>query len=214
MEIHPVTSLSAENTVEGAGIEIALISEELEVSMLRFAMVLLLVFSCAQKKQMKQAASERESLERNIAALEGGFSTAVVFEEGERNLTESGEKNLALFAARAKRNQRLIESVKILAWADAEYPAQSEKAHPREIILAKERAQEIKEYLETKVEDLEIHAFNMAKRPGTLSSVTKNEEFALKRAIEEMGPTSTRLDNGELSYSKASKAIIIVEYKD
>ncbi len=182
--------------------------------MLRYCVIIFLVIACAQKMQVKQAASERESLERDIAALEGGFSTAVVFEEGRKELSPSEVKNLELFAARARRNQRLIESVKILAWADAEYPEKEEKAHPREIILAKERAHEIKGFLEEKTEDLEIHAYNMAKRPGTLSSVTKNEEFALKRVIEEMGPTATKLENGELSYSKASKAIIIVEYKD
>lgn len=182
--------------------------------MLRYGLIILLVISCAQKMQSKKVASDNESIERNIAALEGGFSTAVVFEEGERELTPSGEKKLDLLAARARRNQRLIESVKILAWADAEYPETTEKAHPREIILAKERAQEIKEFLREKVRDIEVKSFNMAKRPGTLSSISRNEEYALKRAIEEMGPTATKLDNGELSYSKASKAIIIVEYKD
>lgn len=182
--------------------------------MLRYFVIIMLALSCAQKVQVQQSASERESLERNIAALEGGFSTAVVFDEGKSELTASGEKNLELFAARARRNHRLIEAVKILVWADDEYPKHAQQAHPREIILAKERAQEIKVFLQDKIRDLDINTYNMAKRPGTLSSVTKNEEFALKRAIEEMGPTATKLENGELSYSKASKAIIIVEYKD
>lgn len=182
--------------------------------MLRYGLILLLIFSCAQKMPREKSEFEKESLARDIAALEGGFSTAVVFEEGERELSSSGEKNLQLFAARARRNQRLIESVKILAWADSEYPETVERAHPREIILAKERAQEIKDFLRDNVQDIEIKSFNMAKRPGTLSSITRNEEYAIKRAIEEMGPTATKLENGELSYSKASKAIIIVEYKE
>jgi type IV pilus biogenesis protein CpaD/CtpE len=182
--------------------------------MLRYVAIILLVLACAQKMQFQQSATEKESLARDIAALEGGFSIAVVFEEGRKELTPSGQKNLELFAARARGNKRLIEAVKILVWADSEYPPQSEKAHPRDIILAKERAQEIKGFLRERIQNLELHSYNMAKRPGTLSSVTKNEEYALKRAIEEMGPTATKLENGELSYSKASKAIIIVEYKD
>lgn len=182
--------------------------------MLRYVLVIMLVMACAQKMKVQQTAAERESLQREIAALEGGFSTAIVFDEGQKTLSPDGEHNLELFAARARRNKRHIEAVKILAWADMEYPGEAGRAHPREIILAKERAQEIKEFLRDKMKEMEIHSFNMAKRPGTLSSITKNEEFALKRAIEEMGPTATKLDNGELSYSKASKAIIIVEYKD
>lgn len=182
--------------------------------MLRYLILFSAIISCAQQTAVQQTASEREALERNIAALEGGFSTAIIFDEGKKSLSPDGERNLQLFSRRVLRNERLIDSVKILAWADAEYPKEATKAHPKEVILAKERAQEIKEYLQDKIGDLRVHSYNMAKRPGTLSSVTKNEEYALKEALEEMGPTATKLENGELSYSKASKAIIIVEYKD
>jgi hypothetical protein len=146
----------------------------------------------------------------------GNFYGTLEFSKGSSTLTESSKLQLKELRETFAADKRDVDEIKILAWADQEYPEVVENDAPaKEIILAHERAKNIKRYLSKELKaDEEINLFNMAKRPGTLSTLTKSDDFEVKRAFERSGATSVRLDDGSVSYSKASKAIIVIDYDD
>ncbi len=162
--------------------------------------------------------SKKVSPDKTAAAAKeiGGTHYATIeFEKGATNLSPASKAHLNSLTNRAHRTGRRIEEIKVLAWADQEYPDKIHNAPTREVILAKERAQSIKNYLEKELKEHEdIDAFNMAKRPSLLGKLFENEDFKVKEAFEQSGATATRLEDGSLSYSKASKAIVIIDYEE
>lgn len=146
----------------------------------------------------------------------GNIYGTLEFAPGSDKLTESSKLQLKELRDSFAKDKRDVKEIKVLAWADQEYPEVVENDAPaKEIILANERAKNIKRYLSKELNATEdINTFNMAKRPGTLSTLTKSDDFEVKKAFERSGATSVRLDDGSLSYSKASKAIIVIDYDD
>lgn len=176
---------------------------------------LFLIMACAQRADVITQTQDPSQNERYLASLSGAYSISVEFPPAQSELSELSKEHLKELAERARQDGREIDKVKILAWADQEYPESSHKAHPEQVILAGERAHAIKEYL---AEDLSpgtsYNSFNMAKRPGLFSQIVKGDEYEIKQAVEELGPTATPREDGSLSYSQASKAVIIIDYKD
>lgn len=174
------------------------------------SLILISVGSCAHNAQKKSSDDSAK-----VAAAVGGTHYATIeFEKGSSKLTPISQQNLNALAARANQDGREIEEIKVLAWADKEYPEKVDKnPNTKDVILAKERAKSIESYLE---EDLhngtEIESFNMAKRPNLLSKLVKGDDYAVKEAFERSGATSTKLDDGSTSYSKASRAIVIIDF--
>lgn len=178
-------------------------------------LMLFILMACAQRAEVITQTQDPSQNERYLASLAGAYSVSLEFTPHESDLSELSKGHLKELVTRAQEDGRAIEQIKILAWADQEYPEPSrEKAHPEQVILARERAQVIKEYL---TEDLETEAsfdaYNMAKRPGLFSQLVKGDEYELKKAVEEIGPTATTLDDGSVSYSQASRAVVIIDYK-
>lgn len=178
-------------------------------------LTLVLVAACSHQPKVSKAPVSTPT-PKVTSVTEGPHYTSLVFEKGKTVLSKMSKQHLNELAARANREGREIDNIKILAWADREYPDKVEsKAPTREVILAKKRAESIKEYLQ---EDLhaeeKIDSFNMAKRPGLVSKMVRGEEYQLKEEIEHAGASASRLDNGNVSYSKASKALVIIDYQD
>lgn len=172
-----------------------------------------LIFATGCSHQAKKKSPDKTA----VAAKEigGTHYTTIEFKKGTTKLTEASKVNLNSLTTRAHRSGREIDEIKVLAWADQEYPDKVHKAPTREVILAKERANNIKKYLSKELHESEdIEAFNMAKRPNLVSKLFKNEDYDVKEAFEQTGATGTRLNDGSVSYSKASKAIVIIDYED
>lgn len=166
----------------------------------------LMLLACSHQNKNRAPASD-------VPQVEGTHYTAIEFEEGKTDLNEMSKNHLNSLAQKAARDGREIEEIIILAWADKEYPAKEEKASPSAIILAKERAQAVKDYFEEDLHSLEdIDSYNMAKRPHMMSKVFNNDDYTVKEAFEKSGTTGTRLPDGSTSYTKASKALVIIEY--
>lgn len=142
--------------------------------------------------------------------------TAVQFEPGKSVLTDDNKKFLNEFSRKASRSNREISEIRILAWADREYPnKENEKAKTKEVILANERARVIRDYLRKDLKaDEHIDIFNMAKRPGALDKVLRDEEFKVKQDVAKSGVSATLLPTGETSYTKAGKVLVIFDYKE
>lgn len=180
--------------------------------MLRVILCIILLSACAHRQEKPNDISQN----RDLASVVGAHYAAIEFNKGDSSLSDTSKKNLNELAAIVDREGREIQEIKVVAWADQEYPTRAQKkASTREILLAKDRARAIRDYLKDDLHSLEkIDTFNMAKRPGKLGQIVKTEDSTVKNAFEKMGPTATTLDDGSVSYSKASKAMVIIDYAD
>lgn len=166
-------------------------------------------FSCTHRTSGGSATPEAE-----VAGV-GDDYVALEFSQGSSSLTEPNQRELNKLALKAQQDGREISDIKILAWADKEYAESVQRGSPRDVILARERANSIKEFLQDELHTQSgIEAFNMAKKPNLLSELTKGEDWKLKEAFKEDQASVSRLPSGSYSYTKASKALVIIDYKD
>jgi len=167
----------------------------------------ILTSGCGHRARSTQANAPSEHLGTHYTTLE--------FDKGDASLSELSKLHLDSLAEKASKDGREIESIKILTWPDKEYPTEPNKtkAGPQEVSLARERSRAVTKYLE---EDLHtednISAYNMAKRPNLASKLFKSDDWTVKEAFEKSGTTATKLSDGSLSYTKASKALVIIDY--
>lgn len=170
--------------------------------------LLVVFFSCTHE-------AKKKSEDKPAPVATGTHYTTLLFSKGKAELTTESKAHLKELIMRAHKNYRPIEEIRILAWADTEYPNQRQEKIPKsQVILASERGQIIRDYLEEDLlENNDIDAYNMAKRPDLLSKILRNDEFDVKNAFEFSGTTSSRLPDGSVSYTKASKAIVIIDYE-
>lgn len=146
--------------------------------------------------------------------IPGNHYATLDFDDGEASLSETHKRQLNDLAQKVIRDGREIGEIKVLAWADKEYPEKGERISPRDAILAKQRAQIVEEYLKKELHAKNpIETFNMAKRSPPISQVLKTDDWKLKDSIERTGATATRTSDGQMSYTKASKALVIIDYE-
>lgn len=175
---------------------------------------LLLLHGCALSTNEKERLSA-DSDETGNVQIPGTRSATVLFQKGEVTLNAANRKELNELALLAHRNGKEVGRFHVVAWADKEYPDKADRPKEADIRLAKKRAKTIKEFLRNDLNVQEsVQTFNMAKQPGALSEALKSDEWAVKNAFKETGATATRLPNGQTSFTKASKAIVIIEYQD
>jgi hypothetical protein len=171
---------------------------------------LLLLTSCAL---LSPPAPVSPSL-ADVPVIEGNRFITLQFDRGEADLDSESRKHLNELALEVGQDHREVKEIKILAWPDQEYPPEGKKAPPRDIILAQDRARVIEDYLRDELHaQNKIQSFNMAKKPGLLGEMTKNKDWKIKEAQEQTGATASVLPDGSISYTKASKVIIIIDYQ-
>lgn len=169
---------------------------------------LMMLSGCSSSPAEKQVAEDKSP------SVMGTHYTTVVFPKGQKTLSSSDKKNLTDLAAKAHESDRRIDEIRILAWPDKEYPDPKTQPSTSDIQLASERAQEIRNYLEDELKETgDIDSFNMARRPDFLSKLLKDDEFKVKEAFQESGATASKLPDGSVSYTKASKALVIIDYE-
>ncbi|WP_408097388.1 hypothetical protein ACJVC5_00335 [Peredibacter sp. HCB2-198] len=175
-----------------------------------FLISLIFVASCAHDAKKKNPDDEPA----NPATVAGTRYTTLEFTKGKSDLTAASKESLKNFIAKSHQTNKPIDDIRILAWADTEYPSNKKNNIPKsQVILASERAQEIRDYLEVDLKEVnDIDAYNMAKRPDLLSKMFRSDESEVKQAFETTGTTASRLPDGSVSYTKASKAIVIIDY--
>lgn len=167
--------------------------------------------ACSHKAQDSRVENSGIATE----GFEGSHYTAVQFERGTSVLDETNKKFLNELAKKASRTGREIDEIKILAWADREYPQEGEKSKTRDVILANERANVIRKFMKDDLNSNEpFDIFNMAKKPRKIDELFKDEEFQVKEDVADSGVTATRLPTGQTSYTKAGKVLVIIDYKE
>ncbi len=185
------------------------------VSLALATLSLVFAAGCTSPAAKKKSIETAQAKEEKVPTVPGTHYTTVDFDKGKSSLSQASKEHLKDLASRAHKKGKAIEEIKILAWSDKEYPDKVKgKASTGDIILASERAQKIKSYLEDDLKESDdIDSFNMAKRPDLVSKLFRDDEYDVKTAFEQSGATGTRLDNGSVSYTKASKALVIIDYE-
>ncbi len=148
-----------------------------------------------------------------VKAVAPGAEYAVVqFEKGSHALSQSGRDELNRMTQPGANQGRKIEDIKVLAWADREYPVEGTKATKRDVSLADDRADVIKKYITNEMHsNASVDKHNMAKRPGFFSELVKTDDYKLKKNLQ----NGTAEANSEklFSGSKESKAIVLITYQ-
>ncbi|HXH74910.1 MAG TPA: hypothetical protein VNJ08_08095 [Bacteriovoracaceae bacterium] len=176
---------------------------------------IIFVGGCALQADRSNQTPVVASTSSSTEEVVGPQYTTLNFDKGKSDLSEISKRQLNELARKAFRDGRIIEEIRVLAWSDREYPEAVNKRARKDLVLAKERGQTIKQYIKEDLRAQEkIEAYNMARRPNIMSRTLQNDEWLVKEAFEESGATATRLPNGQMSYTKASKALVIIDYKD
>ena len=172
------------------------------------------LFSCASSKHQASDITNKNSSTSRAAAMSGGSEFAVIeFDKGSYDLSESGRATLQKIAKVANSDKKEIEEIKVLAWADREYPDTGIKAERQQVNLADDRASVIKSYLKDDLNtDADIDKHNMAQRPGAFAELVKSEDFKIKNNFENAGAAPTE-NMPDIMSTKVSKAIIVIKYE-
>lgn len=178
--------------------------------------LIVLISACASKEEKKANADStpRASQEAVYVANEQNtpYVTEHKFKPGGDVLSRTFKGELQRIYQEAMSHGK-IESVKVIAWADLEYPAATTKKLSKEQIrLADKRGNEVKRYLHSLNSDLSVEIFNMAKRPRLISELLATDDARIKQALEVAGIPNT--NTSVKVPSKAAHAIVMYLLKN
>ena len=142
---------------------------------------------------------------------DGDDYVTLLYNVSETRLSNINKKKLKDLVFQREKDQR--EEIRILVWADQEYDSRGQNA--LNVSLAKERAWKIKDYIYQRVPQVtNIVVFNMARAPHLIDRLFQTKEFDIKSEFEKSEITATVLPDGRVSYTKASKALVIIKEKE
>lgn len=156
--------------------------------------------------------SETKNLANSIGATE---LTEIKFTESSTGLTADQKKEIDQVIANA-RSKGNIEEVKIMAWADKEYPMNQEKYSSQDIEIANKRLNAIQNYVKKQLKVSDVDVYNMAERPNKLEELFKTTDARVKQKAEAGGAAPKEADNKGWFNLKgqASKALVMVVPKE
>lgn len=163
------------------------------------------------------SAAEIETTKTNQAIVKnnGEYYAVLEFDKGTQRLSEASKRDLKAFVASAKTEGRDIDDIKILAWADKEYPAKQKNLSDRDVKIANERSKAIEKYLKDDLNTEGNYAtYNMAKRPNKVSEFFRGDDYKTKRIFEKAGAAPAGSQMTSFMNNKASKALIMIDYED
>lgn len=158
-----------------------------------------------QKK--KSEVKPKKTTQITTGEITSDTYTSISFDRGETRLSSMDKRNLQNLAARIRESGKEVDDIKILTWADREF--KSDEASNADVILARQRAESIRNYLEEDLmTDADIDYYNMAQKPSPLARFFKTKEANVKKTFK------ANNDLNMLGDSKASKGLVIIEYED
>jgi outer membrane protein OmpA-like peptidoglycan-associated protein len=124
------------------------------------------------------------------------------FDKGEAKLSEMDRRHLNELAMKMTGAGKVVDDIKILTWSDRKVDNDKDSSNT-EIILARQRAESIKNYLERNLPaEEDIDFYNMAENPERYSSYLTRKGVPVEQAFNEQG-----------SSGPASRALVIIEYQ-
>lgn len=137
----------------------------------------------------------------------------VFFDPGVKKLSAEEKAELQAFFT-SLRETKKVKSVRVLSWADREYPAKNEKVSDKQIALAKERGDAIKSYLQKDLKVQTVDTHNMTERPSKLSEFFKTNDYEVKSSAEATGAAPTQDKTGvfeEMGRSTTALVLVVLE---
>lgn len=137
----------------------------------------------------------------------------VKFSAGRVVLSEDEQRDIKNSVEEARKDGK-IKEVKVIAWADREYPAEGVTATTESIQLADHRADRIRSFLKEHCAVDSVTVYNMAKRPNSVQELLNTSQSTVKENLEKGGNAPSRSETGFLGLKgKASSALVLVFLK-
>lgn len=134
----------------------------------------------------------------------------VYFRQGDQALTREEKRALQAFITSA-RAKGTLEDVKVLAWADREYPITGKAALPVQVEMARIRSENIKKFLTGSLEVPSVQVYNMAEKPTPSDEILKTSDYKVKHAMEITGVVPKPDETGVFNdLGKGSSALVFV----
>lgn len=168
--------------------------------------------SSKDKKEVStQSAGPSIEAQQIAAQNEAAAFIEIPFAKGQAKLSKNSQQQLDELLAKAPEKDK-IESVKVISWADLEYPSvQSKKLPQGQIKLADRRLDTVTDYLKKKADGVDVEQFNMAERPNALQRFFETDDARIKNSLESLGIPNT--DTAVKEPRKASRAIVFLVMK-
>jgi hypothetical protein len=178
--------------------------------------VLSLVFTagCSSSKKEKKSAKAADEKTKTVVAAPAApvlnalssdqmDYTTIEFDRGEAKLSEMDFRNINNLLTETTQAGKIVQDVKVLTWSDRAV-TKNEEATNTEIFLARQRADNIQKYLNSKKKKKkQTDFYNMAENPERYSEYMKEKGVNLEDAFKVEGTKET----------PDSHALVIIEYK-
>lgn len=149
----------------------------------------------------------------NAAAreAEAPYFVQVEFDKGSDRLTPTSRAAIASLIERA-RAEGEVRDVKVLSWADQEYPSANQKRLSKsQRDLASARNRSITDHVKGLNYGLDVDTHNMAERPAAVSRWFNTSDARFKRSLVAAGIPTTAEDAPVTG--RASHAVVLVTIK-
>lgn len=180
------------------------------------ALSLTLAVSCSSSKKEKKvnpnaavttAMNEASDVSQPTSVKTQGTTqldfAALEFDIGEANLSSMDRRHLNELAIKMTAAGKIVDDIKILTWADRNAKS-DEDATNTEIILARQRAESIKRYLDkTLPAEENIDFYNMAESPKRYSDYLNRKGVPVEQAFNDQGRKTP----------PEGRALVIIEYQ-
>lgn len=180
--------------------------------------IMLVGCSSAEKDNTPKSADAAAVIDTSAKAMAQVGAQRFVsirFAKGKTGLSEASKTALRKLAAETP--EKAVDEVKVLAWADREYPASGTAASSKEVELADKRAHNISKYLKDDLGyKVDVDNHNMAKRPAGISEILGTDDYEIKHSLETSGVVPATRSAGETKViaDKASTALIMVKFEN
>lgn len=158
----------------------------------------------------RSTASANEVMDAKVATkMDAPYFTEVEFGKGETTLTEADRQKIINTVTDARNAGVKIDDVKVITWADAEYPTTGQgKLSKEQQKLVERRNKHVKDIVKTAASNVDVDVYNMAERPNTLQKWLNTSDAKIKKSFETAGLPTT--ESGAKMPAKASKSVIMV----
>jgi outer membrane protein OmpA-like peptidoglycan-associated protein len=159
----------------------------------------------APSMEAKQLANEQST----------NLVTEFEFKKGQETLSPQSKKRIEELSKQALKKGR-IEAIKVITWADQEYPSPKKKMlSSDQISLAHNRNTEIQKYLKKMYPNQDvsgkIELISMAERPTFYNKLISSDDARIKRSLESGGIPNPHTKNK--TTGKTSRSIVLIIMK-
>jgi hypothetical protein len=173
-----------------------------------------LLFACSTSPTPRNVpvteSKDTRTVEAKYAASDLGAQEVaeVHFARGSNRISKSELKKLNAALAKAQTSGK-VDEIKIVSWADREFPSFNGGSLPKpDQDLAERRNESIRKTLENKMKGVGMDKYNMAVYPSGVSRLFKTSDFRVKRSLEQAGIPNS--DTGVKTPAMSGKALVMI----